>query len=310
MGGLPHLHKNMPCYYPLNAYRSKKNDGTIVFNTKHGHYGSIFQIACGQCWGCRLERSRIWAIRCMHESQSHKHNQYVTLTYEKTPNNNSLHKPDLVNFWKRLRSRGHKFKYYACGEYGDSTHRPHYHAIIFGLNITDKTFYRSSNGNTLYNSASLQRVWTHGNVIIGNVTFESCAYVSRYIMKKTLGKNAKNDYQIIDTQTGEIIGNITPEFTTMSKGIGKEWFNKYKSDVYQEGTDGTTIIRNGIQTKSPLYYDELFKKESVQNEEKLQVIKKRRQQKVNKKENTRERLIVKEKLAKIIIRQKLPRNLE
>ena len=148
------------------------------------------------------------------------------------------------------------------------------------------------------------------NVIIGNVTFESCAYVSRYIMKKTLGKNAKNDYQIIDTQTGEIIGNITPEFTTMSKGIGKEWFNKYKSDVYQEGTDGTTIIRNGIQTKSPLYYDELFKKESVQNEEKLQVIKKRRQQKVNKKENTRERLIVKEKLAKIIIRQKLPRNLE
>lgn len=309
---------SLPCYHPISAYRSKKGRDPstgkwpIAFNSKEGFPDLPINLPCGQCVGCRLERSKVWATRCMHEAQLHEHNQYLTFTYdeEHLPKYNDLDKTHLQKFWKRLRKHRHKFRYYACGEYGDSTGRPHYHAICFGLRLDDLTYYRTNNGNKLYNSPELDKIWGKGNVIIGQVTFESCAYVARYIMKKTLGKNSSFAYEIIDHSTGEIIHDLTPEFTTMSRrpGIGKDFYTKYKSDMYQTGTNGQVIIRGGIKTSVPKYYESFFEEE---NPKRLKLIKKRRRLESIKREkdNTQERLSVKEQLALSITNNKLPRSL-
>lgn len=327
----------MACYYPRTMYRSKSNDGTYTFDTKTGHIHSGFPVKCQQCWGCRLDRSGAWAVRCMDEAQMHNHNQFITLTYnnENIPNNNSLHKPHLTNFWKRLRQllarnpelglceyditykKNRKgiltkrfkpiIKYYSCGEYGDETYRPHYHAVIFGLNLPDKKYHSHNNGNNLYTSKAIERLWTHGHAYIGDVTFESAAYVARYIMKKTLGIFAHTDYEIIDSETGKIIGTITPEYSAMSKGIGEKHYEQFKSDIYS-GTNGIVIVRGGHQRAAPIYYDNKFQEE---NPKRMEQIKKRRQKnaKANRGNATRSRLITREKLAISIITKKLPRTL-
>ncbi len=297
----------MPCYYPLTQYRSKKNDGTYTFNTKHGYIHSGHNIKCGQCWGCQLDYAREWATRCMHHAQMHKYNQYVTLTLddENLPSDNTLHKPHLTNFWKRLRKAGYKFSYYACGEYGDTTHRPHYHAIIFGLELHDKIYYRRNLNNNLYTSETLKRLWTHGNVIIGNVSFESCSYVARYINKKQGKKVGLYEYEIIDNETGEILDHLTPEFSTMSKGIGKSFYEKYHEDMFT-GTDGTCVVRGDILTPTPKYYNNIHKKSHPKRMEEIQN-NKRKEAIIAKPENTRARLMTREQIAIRVIQKKLVR---
>ena len=136
--------------------------------------------------------------------------------------------------------------------------------------------------------------------------------MARYILKKTLGAFSDLRYQIINAETGEVIGNITPEYTNMSRapGIGRSFYDKYKSDIYQPGTDGTVIIRGGIKSTSPTYYDNLYKQESKSNAENLIRIKKRRAANAigKKLDNTRERLIVKERILNRNIKNKLTRN--
>jgi len=126
----------------------------------------------------------------------------------------SLIKRDVQLFIKRLRkeqdSRGSsKIKYYLVGEYGDLTKRPHYHAAIFGEDFADDRYaWRHQGPNTLYRSSRLERLWPHGNAEIGQLTFESAAYIARYIMKKINGKLADEHYKRTDAQ-GQIY-YITP----------------------------------------------------------------------------------------------------
>lgn len=307
-------------------YRAKKgyNPDTkkwpYVSNSKEGHADLQITTSCNQCWGCRLERSRIWAIRCMHEHQlyesENKPSEFLTLTYnnENLPHNHTLIKSHLQKFWKRLRKHGYKFRYFACGEYGDETHRPHYHAIMFGLHINDKIYHTTSNDNKLYTSKKIEKIWGHGHVLIGNVTFESCAYVARYIMKKRLGNDSETYYDIYD-EDGVIIDSLTPEFSTQSRkpGIGFEFYKKYKQDIYGAGRDGTVIIRGGTKCKPPKFYENKFEQECFEhNTETYNQIKIRRKEKaeLNASDNTVERLMVKERLALNIINKKLPRKME
>jgi len=188
----------MPCSKPLNAWQSPtpKSNGKkrIAFKQEHiGLEALPLQIPCGQCWSCRLERSRQWALRCVHEASLHPDNMFLTLTYneESLPADGGLDKTHFQKFMKRYRQHlernegGQKIRYYMCGEYGDQTNRPHYHALIFGHNFSDKTLFRKTDsGHNLYTSTILDNLWTHGFCNIGELTFESAAYTARYIMKK------------------------------------------------------------------------------------------------------------------------------
>lgn len=267
----------MACYHPITGYRAKTPNASgkysIVFNKNEGYIDREVTLPCGGCIGCRLEYSRGWAVRCMHETSLYENNIFITLTYEERhlPANGTLVKADFQKFMKRLRKRhGRGIRYFACGEYGEHGSRPHYHAIIFNFDFDDKYIWSRSNDLDVYRSEDLESLWPYGMSSIGTATFESAAYVARYVVKKRKGKDADTYYEKIDEKTGEVIV-VEKEFALMSRnpGIGAGWLKKYYSDVYPGGY----IVFNGMQMKVPKYYDNLAKKI---NEEALEKAKTKR----------------------------------
>lgn len=290
----------MTCYHPLQGWRSKytNNNGkrNIVFNIQQALVNESVTVPCGRCIGCRLERSRQWAMRCVHEASLHQENSYITLTYnsEKLPPHGTLVKKDYQDFMKRLRKRlePKRIRYFMCGEYGEKRRRPHYHACIFGHQFSDLVLDSVNNGYRLYTSKFLDEVWSNGNAWVGDVTFESAAYVARYITKKITGDLAFDHYtQSVDIVTGEIITRL-PEYTDMSRrpGIAAEWYDRFKRDL-----DKDFITMRGVKMKPPRYYDKLLEKEDP-NELELRKSVRKENAKIRIAHSTPERLEVREKI--------------
>jgi len=245
----------MPCFHPIRMFRSvngpRLDTGRIPLSSKYTG-GKSLNVPCGRCVGCRLERSRQWACRIMCETQMHDSNLFLTLTYRDEliyggASHAILYPRHLELFWKRLRKwAGKRLGYYACGEYGDKFNRPHYHACLFGVDFPDKTLFKTENGCSLYSSIVLDSLWTHGNCYYGDVTFESAAYVARYIMKKRLGKSA---------ETYEEEG-VHPEFARMSRrpAIGQTWFEKFATDVFPSDI----LVVGQHSSKPPRYFLDLL----------------------------------------------------
>jgi len=196
----------------------------------------------------------------MHEAQLHEASSFVTLTYapDQLPADRSVSKRAFQLFMKRLRKAyGAKIRFFAAGEYGDQLERPHYHAILFGVDFPDKQFLKNTpSGKPLYRSATLERLWPYGFASIGTVSFDSARYVAAYCVKKIGGKKAADHYRRIDEKTGEVF-DLAPEFALMSRrpGIGYEWFYQYGSDVFPSDE----VIMKGQSGKPPRYYDKLQK---------------------------------------------------
>lgn len=273
----------MPCYSPLVAYKSKyvneSGKRSLVFNIKHALDDEKQQVPCGQCIGCRLERSRQWAIRCTHEASLYERSCFITLTYNDAnlPSDGSLKKDHFQKFMKRFRKRFQGYqeieyydsksqlqrkrpiRYYMCGEYGDLYSRPHYHACIFNFDFPDKVFWKKRLDSRLYVSKALEELWPYGYSVVGDVTFQSAAYVARYIMKKVNGSKALHHYSDIDYSTGEVVNERIPEYNDMSRrpGIGRLWFDRFKDDVFPHDY----VVLNGRKMKPPKYYDSLLEKE-------------------------------------------------
>lgn len=261
----------MPCYSPIQVHSGGvKPNGklTILFNTKqHCDSPGAFKIPCGKCIGCQLTRARQWAIRCIHESKFHPQSCFITLTYNKEnlPKNGSIDPYDFQCFMKRLRKTAKtKIRYFHCGEYGKKLKRPHYHAIIFGYSFPDRKLFKSEPFRW-YRSEILESLWTKGYSTICELTDASAGYVARYTLKKVYGDEAKNHYQ-----------GKHSEYITMSRmpGLGKLWYDKYKTDIYPEGT----YVHNGAKIAPPKYYDRLYEKE---NPEDMKRIKACRMKKLN-----------------------------
>lgn len=249
----------MPCYYPIVAYRT--DAGEIVFTERAKRAGDTITLPCGRCIGCRLERSRQWAVRCMHEAKLYDANVFITLTYDDDhlPPDRSLLYPDFQKFMKRLRRRfsTSTVRFYMCGEYGEGVHkRPHYHACVFNCHFPDKLYFSSDGDSELFTSDILTELWGKGFALVGNLTFQSAAYVARYCLKKVTGVNAAKHYEVIDEDTGEIRQRV-PEFARMSlkPGIGGDWIKQFMPDCYPKGE----VVVNGKAAKAPRYYDKKFK---------------------------------------------------
>lgn len=252
----------MPCFGPLTAYHSAEVSASgkrrLVFDVKKAYSGRAIQIPCGQCVGCRLERSRQWAMRCLHEQKLHRQNCFITLTYDndKIPEGGTLVKRDLQLFLKRLRKQfGAGIRFYACGEYGDSTARPHYHAIVFNHDFSDRKLFAQRDSKTpIFTSKVLDEIWGNGFCVVGDVTFDSAAYVARYVMKKVTGDLAAEHYSRVSPD-GRIFC-VLPEFTVMSRrpGIGMGWFEKFGLHAYAHDS----VIVNGHEVRPPRFYDTKF----------------------------------------------------
>lgn len=300
----------MPCYSPLTAWTALDHSKVVFSSSKALNPDHPLSLPCGQCIGCRLERSRQWAIRCLHESQLYKENAFITLTFnqetlKKRGNPYTVRLRDFQLFMKRLRKNtGRKIRFFHCGEYGDKNRRPHYHACLFNYDFPDKKLWSTQNKIRLYTSEILEATWQHqGFCTIGDVTFQSAAYVARYIMKKITGERAADHYKFIDPETGEVF-DLEPEYTSMSKkpGLGKGWFEKYSSDVFPSDQ----IIINGKKSKPPRYYDSQY--EIVNPDDLTAILKTRRSEgRKHKKNNTPERLKTRE-ICQHLKLDLLPRN--
>lgn len=252
----------MPCFHPIKAYRSKEltvNGKRKLVFTKKDSTGDVQEIPCGQCIGCRLDRSLDWAVRISNEASMHENNCFITLTYapEFLPSNGTLVLEHFQKFLKRLRKKYGKVRFFHCGEYGESFSRPHYHACLLGFDFPDKRFLRTSQrGDHVFSSQSLDTLWGYGRTEIGSVTFESAAYVARYITKKVTGKLADDHYSRIDPYTGEIF-KLKPEYTTMSRnpGIGNLWLRQFHRDVFRHDR---LVTRKGAKISPPRYYSNLY----------------------------------------------------
>jgi len=201
---------------------------------------------------------------------------------------------DWQNFAKKARKRIGPFRFFHCGEYGDLEGRPHYHAAIFGWKLHDLVADgQTKSGADARHSELLEHTWGKGRTQQGDLTFESAAYVARYIMKKVNGRKKEEGHYDIVSPTGEILGEKKDEYTTMSrnKGIGKGWIEKWEKDVYPRDE----IIINGKKTRPPKFYDGHYE---ILNEKEMQKIKGKRAAKGKKRaaDNTPDRLKTKEKI--------------
>ncbi len=305
----------MPCYSPLKGWKDNETGG-IKFRRDGAR--EEMEVACGQCLGCRLDRSRMWAMRIVHECSVHeagRGNCFVTLTYrdplecsteqledkKHVPDDWSLQRSHFTKFMKRLRSKlwhydsdgrkvYEKVRYFMCGEYGYTCEhmvdlerfncfmcnvgRPHYHAILFGVTFPDLVAYGTSQGESKYTSKFLEDIWRYGFVDVGEANYETAAYVARYVLKKVTGAMADDHYMGMDTDG--VATFLEPEYCTMTRGhrypeckdghidgckctggIGKEWFDKYKDDVFP--SDEVPVPGSGVFKGVPRYYEEIFK---------------------------------------------------
>lgn len=322
--------------------------GGIVFSKAKSPTKIPMEVPCGQCWSCRLARSREWATRLVKEASNWPEQQrtFITLTYnnENLPKDGSLQVEDYQDFMKALRYHFSKetttkriypkLKYFHCGEYGETCKtcntsyimhkesksgkdytgcdnfikglgRPHYHAILFGITFDDLEEYKKTkSGELIYKSETLNKIWGKGFCSVGQVTFESCAYVARYIMKKITGENAEQHYQKptgIDKTTGEVLTTpVKPEYITMSRNpaIAKEWAEKYLTDISKN--DSILLQRKGkaFETQPPRYFLKLLEKEDPIKYEILKA-KRRIKKQQNREENSDERSLIKERLKQI-----------
>lgn len=227
----------MTCYYPLQGWYSSdinpSGKRSITFSSQHALLDRPVSVACGKCIGCRSDHAMMWSVRCYHEASLHRFNSFITLTYsdENLPSDGLISKADLQKFFKRARKSGLKFRYFACGEYGDITHRPHYHILMFGQDFLHDAVQLNSD---LYTSETLQNLWPPGHVWVGSVELHSIMYVAGYTQKK-----------ISDPDT----------FTLMSRKplIGHDWLERFSDDIVRTGR----ICIDGREFVVPKRYLEL-----------------------------------------------------
>lgn len=136
-------------------------------------------VGCGQCLPCRINKRREWTHRIMLEAKTHAKNCFITLTYspENYPKDGSLVPEDLQKYLKRLRKAvaPSKVRYFAVGEYGDRSDRPHFHIACFGLGMDDADVIDSC--------------WGYGFTYTGTLTLDSAQYVAGYVTKKMTKKD-------------------------------------------------------------------------------------------------------------------------
>lgn len=221
----------MRCLKPV---RITKNLDIIKFP-----YG--LEIPCGQCMNCRIQKREEWCMRILHESESWGDKLlFLTLTYDDAhlPENSSLKKSDLQKFIKRLRKRLNRpLKYFACGEYGEESGRPHYHCLIFGIDYLD-----------LVDRMIIKDCWKMcdwsmlGTKPFGDVNRSSIRYTVSYIEKEITGEFQKYAYEKVEIP-----------FRLVSKGIGRKFAERNKENFEKQ----KTISINGIKRAIPRYYTDV-----------------------------------------------------
>lgn len=271
----------MSCYHPIEAWDLTPDledpvmDRVIKFTLPAGcsrdkmiRQGRRLMLPCRHCVGCRLAKSREWANRVVMEQLYHDDCWFLTLTYddehlptspalsaygEIVAHHATLVKADLQRFFKRVRRySGQSFRYFAAGEYGTQTYRPHYHILVFGLRLDDLQVLRQNfAGDQYFTSDFIAKCWTVGYHILGRVTWQSAAYTARYTMKKATHGFDKRYYSV---------AGIESEFQVMSlkPAIGLQYYLDHP-DLFEYDTFSVSTPQGGRKMRPPEYFKKLYK---------------------------------------------------
>ena len=292
----------MSCFHPLDCWihptkKTDKGKKVLLFNYDPKVCSRTIpdlQTECGRCVGCRLKKSREWAVRCMHEASLYWDNCWITLTlnddYLYTRENpysvQRGEKSEMTRFLKRLRKKyGEGIRYFYCAEYGEtcffcnkSEHkcscgsyypwrgRPHYHICIFNHDFPDKRFFKTINGCNHYTSDALDALWTDpdtglfmGWATISELTPDAAAYTARYSMKKITGDLAEQDDPITKIKHYERIspdGEIIPLIPEFNNMSRMPGIGKTWLDQFsKEVLDNDGVLFKELRIKPPRYYD-------------------------------------------------------
>lgn len=253
----------MACYHPSAVEVSRK----LSADGSHRRTDTI-TVPCGSCLGCRTDQARDWALRMVHEADMMQgFAWFLTLTYndESLPEHGSLYPEDFRAFVRRMRrATGKGLKYYGCGEYGETTLRPHYHAVLFGPGFLDRVFHTTRNNSPVWTSESVAAAWvdSRGRSLglheLTSLNYQGAAYVAGYVRKKAREYYDPNQYVRVNPLTGELV-DVHAEFARMSRrpGIGRSWIRQYWRDVYPKDY----VAMNGFEFKPPRYYDRWMESE-------------------------------------------------
>lgn len=259
----------MGCNLPMPAWQVRETvdpetgevlGGVLIGLKKPISPADALTLPCGKCMGCRMDKAKEWVLRCRLEMQQAKTAAFVTLTYddEHLPDDEQLDKRDLQLWLKRFRKElgtDRRIRFFACGEYGETNHRPHYHALLFGASEADR--------------ATVDRTWGMGRTQCVAVTPQRIAYVAGYVQKKLDGPHTSTKGQ--------------PPFIQMSRrpGIGGD-ARKYSASWKDYA------VLDGQKMKTPRFLHEAWKKTATA--EQVEQNKLQRRLKANSVENTLQRL--------------------
>jgi len=256
----------MACYKSRPAWQNQEGD-PLQFTWRKDRQPEYF-IDCGKCEGCRARQRQDWAIRLAHESKSFEQNSFVTLTYDDEHCPETIQRSDIQNFIKRLRKKI-PVRYYVTGEYGDTTRRPHYHAIIFGADFLGGSYDINSK---LYGNKILDNIWQQGATAISPFTFATAMYTAGYTAKK-----------IHDPDTFSLQSRNPP--------IGKNWVRNHHDNIRRN----SNVVIEGQEFPIPKVYlnwlqgaecfahikEELKNAVKPKNDKKLKAMQKNQQAKNN-----------------------------
>lgn len=186
---------------------------------------------CGRCLPCRLNNRRTWTQRIILEAGLYEDNAFLTLTYSDEFLPHSLNPKHVQDFLKRLRFAiaPLRIRYFAVGEYGDESNRPHYHIVVFGLPPCERGSSRFDRRTDRCCSICnlVRATWGLGNVFVGTVSNASAQYVAGYTVKK------------LTDARDPLLNGRHPEFARMSlrPGIGADALHEIASELMRLGLD-------------------------------------------------------------------------
>jgi len=196
---------------------------------------------CRDCIACRVNRKRLWQHRLILELKAHEKACFITLTYdeENLPLSGSVSKREVQLFNKNLRDKfpPRSLRYYAVGEYGDQSWRPHYHIAYFGLtcetlgncnNIKKTIIEREQKryhtdqvepewyiDKVCDTCQKIEKSWNRGFIDVSPLNATTAAYICGYTVKKMTkdtDPRLARDHNVY----------LAPEFSLQSQNIGLE----------------------------------------------------------------------------------------
>nr|CAI9749868.1 replication initiation protein [Microvirus sp.] len=272
------------------AYYRRISDSVVMLDKLLD--SNACEIPCGKCFACQMRKRKDMTIRLCHERKMANTACFLTLTYDddNVPTTDwlSLDNPtkryahglgelpemtlipaDVQLFMKRLRryltyrpkhgSRDYcpSIRYFAVGEYGGKTHRPHYHIIIFGWKPSDAKFFFRRGKHNICVSDTLKHLWKFGFSSVCDVDAGVARYCARYVTKKYASALEQDGR---DYMNGVRV--TVPEFTLQSVrngGIGATWLKAYANEI----RDGKVAVDFGNTVRAvtvpKYYYDRLRK---------------------------------------------------